>query len=204
MRFYQSLVVIFLGISLSQAQNFHYGIQGGTNYNFSGDLVQHIQNDTPGDVIHRAKTIQGYHGGVWLKYGEDTFVKTELIYSKFGNEFEIGSTTYTLTQQKLDIPLVLGIQIAGPLYIFAGPDFQYIMHEDFSIENSDISYKHFTTGVHLGVGVKHGRFALDLRWDRGLADSESSLVNSEFVHSHFTLDNRPNQLLLSLHIDFSK
>ncbi len=201
MRFFQSLVFIISGIFLSQAQSFHYGIQGGTNYNFIDDLIQHIQNDTPEELVHKAKSIQGYHGGAWIKYGEDTFVKTGLIYSKFKNEFENNTDPYSLIQQKIDIPFVVGIHIAGPLYIFAGPDFQYIIDEDFSIANSDIDYDSFTTGVHLGTGVKLGRFAVDLRWDRGLKSNESLFTNSEFVHTHFTLDNRPNQLLLSLHIE---
>jgi hypothetical protein len=39
-----------------------------------------------------------------------------------------------MTTKKIDVPIVVGMKVFGPVYIFAGPDFQYIMDEDFSLD----------------------------------------------------------------------
>lgn len=200
------ILILFTIITFNiYAQDFQYGLQGGVNYNFSGDLTELNLSDIAfDDVIHKAKSIEGYHGGLWAKISfSDLFIKSELLYTQFKNEFS-SDPTYYLTTKKIDIPVVLGMKILGPLYVFAGPDFQYIISENFSIDNTQVTYDDFTTGLHLGFGVDFGRLSLDLRWDKGLSESTSSIINSEFVNSNFTLDNRSNQLMLSLHYSLKK
>jgi hypothetical protein len=58
-------------------------------------------------------------------------------------------------------------------------------------------------GLHLGAGVEFGRVALDVRWDKGLTGSKSEILNSSVITDNFTLDNRPNQLVFSLHYTLS-
>lgn len=197
------LVIAFVGNMY--AQNLQFGIQGGVNYNFSGDLKElNVLETSVDDIYHSAKSVTGYHGGVWAKLNlSEFFIKSELLYSKIENEFS-GISTYTLTTKKIDIPVVLGMKILGPLYVFAGPDFQYILAEDFSVANTEVTYDDFTTGLHIGVGIEFDRLALDLRWEKGLTESDASIINSEFVNENFTLDNRPNQLVLSLHYTLTK
>jgi len=192
------LLLCFIG-NLS-AQKLEFGLQAGVNYNFSGDLIElNVLDTSVDDLYHNAKSVTGYHGGVWARLNfSDIFIKSELLYTKYENEFT-GVNNYSLITKKIDIPIVLGMRILGPLYVFAGPDFQYILAEDFSVTNTDVTYDDFTTGLHLGVGVEFDRVALDIRWEKGLAESEVSIINSEFVNENFTLDNRPNQLVLSLH-----
>lgn len=193
-------LLLFCFISNLYAQKLEFGLQGGVNYNFSGDLKElNVLDTTVDDLYHNAKSVAGYHGGVWVRLNfSDIFLKSELLYTKYENEFTI-ITTENLVTKKIDIPIVLGMKILGPLYVFAGPDFQYILAEDFSVSNTDVNYDDFTTGLHLGIGVEFDRIALDLRWDKGLAESEATITNSELVNENFTLDNRPNQLVLSLH-----
>jgi len=198
-------LLVFVFIGNLYAQNLQFGIQGGVNYNFSGDLNELNVLETPvDDIYHNAKSVAGYHGGVWAKLNfSDIFIKSELLYTKFENEFVVIDTENLITK-KIDIPIVLGIKVLGPLYVFAGPDFQYILSEDFSVGNTEVTYDDFSTGLHLGVGLELDRIALDLRWDKGLSESDASIINSEFVNENFSLDNRPNQLVLSLHYTLTK
>lgn len=199
------LLLAFALVNNIYAQNLQFGIQGGVNYNFSGDLKElNVLETSVDDIYHSAKSVTGYHGGFWAKLNlSEFFIKSELLYTKFENEFT-GISTYTLTTKKVDIPVVFGMKILGPLYVFAGPDFQYILAEDFSVANTEVTYDDFTTGLHLGVGVEFDRLALDLRWEKGLAESDASIINSDIVNENFTLDNRPNQLVLSLHYTLTK
>lgn len=203
MKFLISLLTLLILTTTTFSQDFNFGIKGGTNYNFSGDLKElNVLSIDTDDVLHKAKSIQGYHGGLWVKLGDDFFVKAELVYTHFKNEFS-DPTLYTIRTNKIDIPVVVGIKILGPLYVFAGPDFQYIVNQDFTengITESQETFENFTTGLHLGVGVAFGRFSLDLRWDKGLTQNSIDIVNEKVANYNFTVDNRPNQLLLSLSI----
>ncbi|MCC7521136.1 MAG: PorT family protein [Flavobacteriaceae bacterium] len=185
---------------MAMAQNTQYGLQGGLNYNFSGDLNE-LQ--TVGDnIIHGAQSSIGYHGGLWLKMNyTDIFLKGEVLYTQYKTEFE---NDEAMTTKKIDVPIVVGMKILGPVYVFAGPDFQYVLAEDFSLDNTDVEFDDFTLGLHLGAGVEFGKVSFDVRWDKGLSGSDSEIVNSEFVAENFTLDNRPNQIVFSLNIDLSK
>lgn len=201
-----NIFAFFIVLTPAIAQDFNYGIKGGTNYNFSGDLKElNVLNVETDDVLHKAKSIQGYHGGLWLKLGSDTFVKAEVVYTHFESEFS-EPPIYTITTNKIDVPIVVGLKVLGPLYVFAGPDFQYILNEEFQqddISKSSEIYKNFTTGMHLGIGVEFGSVSLDLRWDKGLTENNIDIANDEIDDYNFTIDNRPNQLVLSLNIALS-
>jgi len=202
------LFFILLSICIAgsgSAQKLEFGLQAGVNYNFSGDLKElNVLDTSVDDIYHGAKSVTGYHGGVWARLNfSDIFLKSELLYTKYENDFS-GPFNYNLTTKKIDMPIVLGMRILGPLYVFAGPDFQYILAADFSVANTDVTYDDFTTGLHLGFGLEFDRFALDLRWEKGLAESDASIINSDIINENFTLDNRPNQLVLSLHYTLTK
>jgi len=197
-------IVVVLNFAFAIGQNTQWGVKGGLNYNFSGDLTDlNTLENAADDIVHGVNKSVGYHGGLWAKVNfTDLFLKGELLYTQNNTDFG-GTPAYSLTTEKLDIPIVLGAKVLGPVYIFAGPDFQYILQEDFSLQNSDITYDDFTMGLHVGAGVDFGVISMDVRWDKGLSGSESQIVNSEFVHENFTLDNRQNQIVVSLNISLS-
>jgi hypothetical protein len=95
---------------------------------------------------------------------------------------------------KLDLPVLLGFKVIGPLSVFAGPDFQYILNTDFDgVTLGDVE-NDFTVGLHLGAGVNLGNLGVDLRYERGLSSNEANFVGL----SDQRLDTRPSQFILSL------
>ena len=193
--FFALFVIISLVV---QAQSTQFGLKGGVNYNFSGDLAQTSEtDDITHDVLSGVENKTGFHAGIFykLKYS-GLFIKTELLYSEFENSFNT-PTISTLKTKKIDIPIVAGIKIFGPIYIYVGPDFQYIMDEDFSENHSDITYEDFTTGLHVGLGVEYKRISAEVRWDRGLSANDIEILGDTSGYN-YTLDNRPNQILFSL------
>jgi hypothetical protein len=197
------LFIIVLATSfLLQAQDSQFGIKAGLNYNFSGDLtdLNELENTTD-DVVHGADSKAGFHGGLWYQLNySDLFIKGELLYTQYENTF----SGYALTTKSIDVPVVVGMKILGPLYIFAGPDFQYILAEDFSLANSEVTSDDFTMGLHLGIGVEFKRLSFDARWEKGLTGDDLDIINSDSVTDRFTLDNRPNQLLFSIQYSLTK
>ena len=97
---------------------------------------------------------------------------------------------------KLDLPVLLGFNIIGPLNVFAGPAFQYILDTDYEgITIGDVE-NDFTVGLNIGAGVSFGRFGIDLRYERGFSENEVTVVDGVF--SNDRIDTRPDQLVLSL------
>src|SRR5690606_30028150 len=119
-----------------------FGLKGGVNYNANGDYYDSATNtyESPESVI-------GYHLGVFAKIGDQLYFRPELMYSKTESEYTSGN----FELQKLDAPLLVGLNIIGPLQVFAGPSLQYIIDSDF--ENATIgSFKDdFTVGLNLGI-----------------------------------------------------
>ncbi len=181
------------------AQGSQFGIKAGVNYNFSGDLTDLGElNSTADDVIHGADSKTGFHAGVWYKLNySDLFLKGELLYTQFENTYS-GTPNYSMITKKIDVPVLVGMKVFGPVYVFGGPDFQYIMDEDFSLSTTQVTADDYTLGLHLGIGMEFKQLSFDVRWDKALTDT-----NLEFVNENFTLDNRPNQLMFSINYSFS-
>ncbi|SEA69435.1 porin family protein [Bizionia paragorgiae] len=168
-----------------------FGLKGGVNYNANGDYYDSATNtyESPESVI-------GYHLGVFAKIGDQLYFRPELMYSKTESEYTSGN----FELQKLDAPLLVGLNITGPLQVFAGPSLQYIIDSDF--ENATIgSFKDdFTVGLNLGIGLSFDKIGIDLRYERGFNDNEASVINDNITIDSSRLDARADQLILSLSI----
>ncbi len=189
-------ILFIIAIASTFALHAQFGIEAGVNYNFSGDLSEITESTS--DILHGAKSKTGFHGGIWYKYSLiGFFIKGELLYTQYENTY---GNDYSMLTKKIDLPVVLGMDILGPLYIFAGPDFQYILNNEFSYDDDDeeVDYNGITMGLHLGVGVQVKRLSLDIRWEKALSSN-----TFEFVDDNFTLDARPNQFIFTLGYAFN-
>ncbi len=182
------------------AQDFTFGIKAGIHYNYSDDMTEVHQNESiVRDAMSGAENREGYHGGVYSRLSfSKLFIQPELIYSQYDNAFEAEEIA-TLTNRKIDIPVLIGLNIFKALYVNAGPDFQYMMPPDFSIHTTEVTYDDFTTGAHLGFGVRIKSLALDVRYERGLTPNEVQFATDNGVL--FTYDNRPSRVMFSLQLD---
>lgn len=168
-----------------------FGIKGGLNYGSTGDFQNEISN-----AVENPDSKIGYHLGLFAKADLGRiYLRPELIYTKLTSEF----TTGDFEVQKIDAPILVGVNIIGPLHVFAGPSLQYILDTDF--ETDDIRFStlddaenEFTVGAQFGVGLNLGSLGIDLRYERGFNDNEvefSGLSNSR-------IDTRPEQLIIAL------
>ena len=167
------------------------GIKGGLNYSANGDYFESI-----GDAAREPDRNVGYHLGLYGKIGiSRLYFRPELVYTKTksdyqGDKFDIS---------KLDAPLLVGVKIIGPLHVFAGPAFQYILDTEFDgIGINDIE-NDFTVGANLGAGLEFGRLGIDIRYERGFNDNEATFINTNITNAGPSrIDARPDQLIVSL------
>ena len=178
------------------------GIKAGVNYSQNGDLKSEVDGAI-NDILSGANQKTGYHIGIYKKFDLPlVYLRPELIYTQTLSEYEVEGLLGNFERAKLDLPILVGYKLLGPLHVFAGPSFQYVIKdtfndgfEDFNLENVQ---KDITIGMQLGVGFNLNKIGVDLRLERGLSANEVDLVNTKITNINDRLDSRPKQLIISL------
>lgn len=167
-----------------------FGIKGGLNYSGNGDFFNSISSNSedPGNNI-------GYHLGIFGKIGNKVYLRPELVYTKIKSDYDSGDLDMT----KLDLPILVGLKVVGPLHIFAGPSLQYILNTEFEGISIDDVENDFSIGFNFGVGLSFNSFGVDLRYERGFNENEGTFLDNNLGIGG-RIDTRPEQLILSLSI----
>jgi len=197
---------VFLMMSLAFAfsqtstAQINFGLKAGLNYN--SESIQSVSED----VFTEAESKTGYHAGIWLRFKLPIigfYLRPELVYTNLENELLYKITPTQTTQptsynfQKVDLPVLIGKKFLGIGNIFAGPSFQYILNSDFSINDiEDVDTDGFSVGLQFGAGIELGNLGIDVRWERGLNDVESTFLNA--INERVTFDTRVNQIIIGL------
>ncbi len=181
--FYALVLISYVGYAQSDRG---FGIKGGLNYGSSGDLESTINN-----TIENPDSDIGFHAGIFVKADlGPIYVRPELIYTQLNTTYSIGD----FKLEKIDLPVLIGIDFIGPLHFFAGPSFQYILDSDLEeVSIGDVA-DDFSVGAQLGIGLNLGRLGIDLRYERGFNDNEVEITG---INAN-RIDTRPEQLILAL------
>lgn len=182
---------VFLISAISFAQTATgFGFKGGLNYNTNGDYFESISS-----TAQNPEGNVGYHFGIFYKIGSDFYLKPELVFTSTKSGYENGD----FKMQKLDLPAIVGIKIIGPLSVFAGPSFQYILDSDFDGISFNNIEKDFSVGFNFGVAFNLKKIGVDLRYERGFSSNEAVFISNNIGENTLSrLDTRPNQLILGL------
>ncbi len=170
-----------------------FGVKAGLNFSSNGELREIV---TAGENIleDRGDSKIGYHVGAYYEFNfSKLYLRPEVVYTKTQSEY--GSSNYDMS--KIDVPVLLGIDVIGPLSLFAGPAFQYTLDNGLDDVNISDVENDITVGFNFGAAVKFGNIGLDVRYERGFTQNEASILDSNNVRIG-TLDSRPSQLIFSL------
>lgn len=193
-QFTLALLCFFVCFTSLFAQ-FSFGVKGGVNYDSFGEF-----NPTDlslDDFQSDAQT--GFHIGVFSNINLLTFyLRPELQFSKSVSQF---NDNKTIALNKIEAPIVLGYKILGPLSVFAGPSFQYILKQKGTDINLGELKENFTIGLQLGTRLKLGRFGLGIRFERGFTDNEVLILNNNNIDVSGKVDTRAKQWILSASYD---
>ncbi|WP_350287575.1 outer membrane beta-barrel protein [uncultured Croceitalea sp.] len=183
------LVVALVGTAAFSQAGSGFGIKAGLNYNGNGDYFDDAQS-----VFENPDRNAGFHIGVYGKLGNRIYVRPELVYTNTTSGYNEGD----LKIQKLDLPVLVGTKVIGPLHVFLGPSFQYLLNTKFDDVKFDDVENDFTVGLNIGAGVNLGKFGIDLRYERGFSENEVRFINSNITTLNGDrVDTRPDQLILS-------
>lgn len=183
------LLTILFTVGLTAQTSTGFGFKGGLNYNANGKYFESISTNAK----NPDRNI-GYHLGIFGKIGNKVYFKPELMYTSTKSDYD----NDTFKMEKLDAPLLVGIKVLGPISVFGGPAFQYILDTEYDgISIRDIE-NDFTLGLNFGIGFNIKRVGIDLRYERGFNNNEAQFFIDELSTDPGRLATRPDQLILSL------
>ena len=178
-----------LSTTLLQAQ-FEFGVKGGLNYDSLGDVDYDDFSAT--DLSAGSKT--GYHIGAYGKIDLLLFyLRPEIQFTKINSGF----ADKNIGLSKIEAPILLGYKILGPLSVFAGPSFQYILNEDVEGTTLTDIEENFTVGLQIGTRISFGRLGFGVRYERGFTDNDVRILGVNGVDVEGRIDARPNQFIVS-------
>jgi len=168
-----------------------FGFKAGLNYNANGNYFESISSNAENPDRN-----VGYHFGVFGKFGKQIYFKPELVYTSTKSDY----TSNSFKMQKIDAPMLVGLKVLGPISVFGGPSFQYILDTDFKASNLSINKieNDFSVGLNFGIGLNFNKLGIDVRYERGLSNNEATFLDNNGINVDNRLDTRPDQLILSL------
>ncbi len=192
-------VFALIGITAFAQKDSGFGIKAGLNYNQNGDLSFKQVQSAGEDLIAGSDGKVGFHVGVFGKLDlPKIYIRPELIYTSTKSSYDVDGGTNDYDVSKLDLPVLLGYKIIGPLHIFAGPAFQYTLSNDLEDVELDDVKNDFTIGAHFGVGVNLGNIGLDVRYERGFSENEAEIIGGNIADISGRVDSRPSQIIFGL------
>lgn len=204
----KKLIILVLLVSSVSAfgQSAKFGIKGGLNFGATGDITS-IIDESPSETFDGDSKV-GYHIGVFAKFKfAGLFLQPELVYTRLTTDYG-KSVDADYKFSKLDIPVLLGIDVVGPLSLKAGPAFQLVLNNDLDVDGLEANdpQNSFTIGYQIGAGLQLGRLGIDLRYENSFSENDTSVTSdlTEIAESQFMIDSRPSQWILSLSYQFKE
>jgi hypothetical protein len=187
--------IVFLMVSISllaNAQEFSIGPKLGIS---QGDIQVNGEGFSSGD------SRLGYHLGLFARLGgSKIFIQPEILYTNTGGEIQNsqnqGNTTYSVSFNRIDTPVMFGFKVADFFRVHAGPAFSFLINSEVETDNPGVplpNYNRSTLGYQAGIGVDIANMILDLKYEGPFSRQAESIVG-------FPTDQRQNQLILSLGI----
>ena len=124
-------VLVFLFAIQTAFSQLSWGVKGGLNFNSNGDITYEIADIIEGGVESASGV--GYHAGIYMKAkATRLYVKPELLFTHTESDYKSAK----FSMNKIDLPINIGFKIFGPISIYAGPSFQYIL--DSKLEETSL------------------------------------------------------------------
>lgn len=117
------------------------------------------------------KSISGFEAGLLLKAQlGPVYVKPMVLYG-----FRTGNVTYTTTTDyneqsttfninKLEVPVMVGLKFLGPVFVEAGPSYNYIFDVTDRYQDYTVQVTNSTIGYRVGAGAELGPVILSLSY----------------------------------------
>ncbi len=195
-------ILLFMFTATAATAQSSFGVKAGLNYGDNGEIEYSDFENAGEDAVKGADGKVGYHMGIYYR-GDlgGLYLRPELLYTQTKSSYEYNNEEADYNISKIDLPVLLGLKVLGPVHVFAGPSFQYILENDFDgVSIGDVENE-FTIGAQFGAGLQLGRVGLDVRYERGLSENEAQVLDLNSPNGLKRVDSRPSQIIFALSLD---
>jgi hypothetical protein len=210
------LTLFFIGAAIFiNAQDITFGIKGGVNFATIGKIYHYGPNGgnnvTPTeDAYYSAGGVQGKNFGAYFRLNIKYFyIQPEVNFSNFTGSYQFALKESEWTQSNVNLGLLFGYRLFGPLAIYMGPVLSII--NDRQLEGTESTsfaswqYEKSNMSVSFGLAASWDRISIDARYVYGLSAAENQKI--DMVRAKYgtnlgeTLEYNPSQFILSLQVD---
>ena len=192
----------------------------GVNFGLNDDNFGSIENikTKVDDYNLDLKNSTGFQLGLFTEIDLITFYirpEINLIFSKSKNgtaftniddstsilneSINIAEHTYKSTD--IQVPIIFGYKVLGPISLFAGPTFKYNLSNSSNFDLEDIKDK-YNLSILIGTRVKVKSISFGLRYERGLNNNELIIINANGIDlNNANIDTTTNKLSLNISYD---
>ncbi len=191
-------VVILLFAVQASAQNITGGIAGGIS---TGSVkISGIPNSFVNTI--KGNNVMGYEAGLYMKLNAGPFYgEPELLLNYRSGDVDVqseanastGSATFKMS--RLEIPVMFGLELLGPVAIEAGPVFNKVLSVTDNFDNERVSIRQGGVGYRIGAVAELGRVGLGVHY-QGLKINSSESSESNF--------ESPNELIFGIGLRLGK
>jgi hypothetical protein len=206
-------IILLLFFTSSLVAQGNLGVNFGLNDDNFGK-IENIKNKIDSYNLD-VKNSTGFQLGVFTEIDLITFYirpELNLIFSKSNNATafqgnssinqSINIAEHSFKSTDIQVPVIFGYKILGPISVFAGPAFKYsLSNSSNKFDLEDIKDK-YTLSLLLGSRVKFRSLSLGLRYERGLNNKELLIINANGVNlENSNVDITTNKLSLNVSYD---
>ena len=202
------IIYFLLFASTSLLAQGNLGFQFGLNDDNFGS-IENIKNKIDNYDLD-IKNSTGFQFGVFTEIDLITFYirpELNLIFSKSKNatayslEEGINIAEHSYKSSEIQLPIIFGYKVLGPISVFGGPSFKYNLSNSSNFNLEDIKDK-YTLSLLLGSRVKIRSISVGLRYERGLNNNEVLIINANGVDlDNANVDLTTNKLSLNISYD---
>ena len=202
------IVYFLLFISSGLLAQGNLGFQFGLNDDNFGS-IENIKTKLDNYDLD-LKNSTGFQFGFFTEIDLITFYirpELNLIFSKsknaaaFTSEQGINIAEHSYKSSELQLPVIFGYKVFGPISVFGGPSFKYNLSNKSNFNLDDIKDK-YTLSLLLGSRVKFRSLSIGLRYERGLNNNEVLIINANGVNlDDANVDLTTNRLSVNISYD---
>jgi len=202
------IVYFLLFISSGLLAQGNLGFQFGLNDDNFGS-IENIKTKLDNYDLD-LKNSTGFQFGFFTEIDLITFYirpELNLIFSKSKNaaaytsDQGINIAEHSFKSSELQLPVIFGYKIFGPISVFGGPSFKYNLSNKSNFNLDDIKDK-YTLSLLLGSRLKFRSLSIGLRYERGLNTNEVLIINANGVNlDDANVDLTTNKLSVNISYD---
>ncbi|MCL1667395.1 PorT family protein [Elizabethkingia ursingii] len=203
-------IPVMLGAAAFAHAQVSLGVRANALFNTSSSRWSDIK-DTANRAVSNPKDVAGFNVGLSAKIKlpiVSLFVMPEIYYTNFKSKatyvdpVDGSNVELSAKSNRLDIPVMVGFDVIGPLSVFTGPVFSTNLSSNDTFQNfKEDTSKNFSVGYQFGANVKISKLIVNARYEGSFSKDQRKFINN-VTGSGVNYDNRPSLFMIGLGYQF--